>query len=304
MTVCQKWLSWIPACARMTTFSKTQWLKFLIFLITTTALADVSKAASQVSIPSNESGSKENIAMFYQTWQCKNCNLTQIDFSNFSSQSPDSKHSMPANCSEELVLSGANLSGCKFTKANFMACMRGVTTPFRQIDFSYANLSGADLNDSVFYGVSFFYSNLPDAQLNYAKLDLSNFTQANFSHAHLKGAQSEKDAMHGWGSNFYLANFCGADLSQAKLYGYFRGANFCKARLIHATLSSSDGTIPPGIPELQKHTGQGLWAGINFADADLTGAHFYGGDGQPADISQARFCRTLMPNGSINNRDC
>lgn len=252
----------------------------------------------------SESTIQNNLATFQKTWQCKGCDLNSVDLSNFSSiQTPQRKDS-PENCSQDLSLSQADLSHAVLEKANFSACIRGMTTTFRSIDFSNANLAHAQLTDSVFYGVFFVYSNLAETKLTRAKLDLSDFTQANFSHAHLDQAQSKPDAMHGWGSNFYLANFCSADLTQANLYGYFQGANFSMAKLNNAVLSTSNDTIPPNILYLQKLTGPGLWIGTNFKDADLTGAHFYDGDNKPADLSQAVFCRTIMPDGRINNRDC
>lgn len=252
----------------------------------------------------NTSATQNNLNAFQKTWQCKNCDLSKVDLSHFSSAQVSQKNPAIADCSQDLLLSQSNLSYANLNKTNFTACLRGAFTAFRKIDFSDANLIHAKFIDSVFYGVSFVYSNLAETQFTRSKLDLSNFTQANFSHAHLNQAQSKRDAMHGWGSNFYLANFCGADLTQANLYGYFQSANFSRAKLNNAILTTSNDTIPPNIPHLQKLTESGLWAGTNFKDADLTGAHFYDTDNKPADLSQAVFCRTIMPDGSINNRDC
>lgn len=253
---------------------------------------------------------KNSLSTLQQTWKCEGCDLSKVDLSNFSSLHPFNQANLAMDCSHQFSLSKANLSYANLNKANFTACIRGMNTPFSQIDFNYANLAHAQLTGSIFYGVSFIYSNLPETQLTHAQLDLSNFMQANFSHAYLVQAQSKRDAMHGWGSNFYLANFCSANLTQANLYGYFQGANFSLAKLNNATLITSNDTIPPNIPYLQKLTGPALWTGTNFKDADLTGAHFYDADHlqgdkyMPADLSRAIFCHTIMPNGTVNNRDC
>ena len=241
---------------------------------------------------------------FLQTWQCKNCQLAESDFSNFSTLKIAQHQTTLAPCSQTLSLAGANLTRAIFDHANFTACLNKTVTPFSQIDFSNADLTNANFNDSVFYGVSFAGANLPNTQLSRAQLNLSDFSQANFSHARLNQVQSKKDNEHGWGSNFYETNFCGADLTQAQLYGYFRGANFCNTKLNGAVFVTAKGTIPSNIPELKTRTGAGFWSGINFTNADLTGARFYEENGQSANLSLARFCKTIMPDGTINNRDC
>lgn len=241
---------------------------------------------------------------FLQTWQCENCQLAGSDFSHFSTLKNSQHQTLLADCSKTLSLSGSNLAQAIFDHANFTACFNQTKTHFHQIDFSNTDLTNANLNDSVFYGVSFTSANLPNAKLSRAQLNLSDFSQANFSHAHLDQVQSKKDNEHSWGSNFYETNFCGADLTQAQLYGYFRGANFCNTKLNGAVFSTAKDTIPSHMPELKTRTGAGLWSGANFKDADLTGAHFYDANGQSANLSLAKFCRTIMPDGTLNNRDC
>src|SRR5260364_1310 len=55
-------------------------------------------------------------------------------------------------------------------------------------------------------------------------------------------------------------------------------------------------------------TDSALWAGVNFTDADLTGARVLNGRGfsndPPADLSQAILSRTTMPDGTVNHRYC
>ena len=74
------------------------------------------------------------------------------------------------------------------------------------------------------------------------------------------------------GANFTLTNLRQVDLSQANLFrAYLYGTN-----LRGATLESAD-----------------------LREADLTHA-----DLRDANLNQAKFCKTIMPDGRINNRDC
>ena len=44
--------------------------------------------------------------------------------------------------------------------------------------------------------------------------------------------------------------------------------------------------------------------GAILREANLTGANLYKADLMSANLRGARFCRTTMPDGSINNDDC
>jgi hypothetical protein len=88
------------------------------------------------------------------------------------------------------------------------------------------------------------------------------------------------------------ANLSGADLHQANLTGAdLSGADLSGANLNFANLSGADlpGTDLSGA-DLRR---------TNLTKADLRAADLTG-----ADLSGAHFCRTTMPDGSINNRHC
>lgn len=269
--------------------------------------------------PAFDAASSGYLTLRKHKWHCAHCVLKYADFSHFSSLSPPPP--LQKNCQQDLVLKGADLAAANFNHAGFQACQRGVQTPFKRIVFDGADLKAATFAESVFYGVSFIYANLAGARLDGAKLGLCDFTSANFSHASLMHAQSWRDAMHGWGSVFRMANFCSANLKGAHLYGNFRGANFHHANLSGAVLTSGQDALAYHDSGRDFQKPGALWAGVNFEGANLTGARICDADyrtadgsdtahacnaspGIHADLSLAIFCHTIMPDGHINNRNC
>jgi hypothetical protein len=88
------------------------------------------------------------------------------------------------------------------------------------------------------------------------------------------------------------ANLSGADLSRANLTGAdLSGADLSSADLVFANLSGAD--LP----------------GTDLSGASLSRANLFKADLRAADLTGtnlngAHFCRTTMPNGSINDRHC
>jgi uncharacterized protein YjbI with pentapeptide repeats len=79
------------------------------------------------------------------------------------------------------------------------------------------------------------------------------------------------------GANLTLTNLSGADLRKATLLL----TNLSEAELRGADLSEADLT-------------NAILTSANLTGADLTGA----------DLKTAQFCKTIMPDGSTDNRDC
>ncbi|CCD30155.1 Putative conserved protein, pentapeptide repeat family [Candidatus Glomeribacter gigasporarum BEG34] len=232
-----------------------------------------------------------------QSYQCQGCDLQGVDLSGFNPLQPD------APPQALLSLHRAQLVRANLSRIRLWRCLRGVADGcFNDIDVSEADLSQAVLDHARLYGVNFARARLHGSQMRNASCDLCDFSKTDFSHACLRGFTSEGDAMHGWGSQFDGANFAGANLSHARLYGSFVQANFSHAKLRHTTLASAEDADGSG------RTASALWAGVNFTDADLTGARVLNGRGfsndPPADLSQAILCRTTMPDGTVNHRDC
>ncbi len=140
----------------------------------------------------------------------------------------------------------------------------------RGTDLSKANLGEANLSEAYLYNANLSSCNLHNAKLIRTRLNRANLSEANLSEANLYVAKLNN-------SNLQGANLNEADLSGANFsYAILNGANLSNAKLFRAKLREAD-----------------LYA------ANLSGANL-----NMADLRGARFCRTTMPDGSINNDDC
>ena len=146
---------------------------------------------------------------------------------------------------------------------------------------AWVNMPGADLNRANLIRAKLNSANLKGAELGGANLEEANLSNSDLSDAHLLGAN-----LHGANLNrAYLdrAIFIGANLTQAKLIG----ANLNRAILGTADLSGAN------------------LSGANFSGADLSNAdlsevkHW-----DDALVSNVRFCRTKLPDGSVANPEC
>lgn len=94
------------------------------------------------------------------------------------------------------------------------------------------------------------------------------------------------------GANMSLANMRGADLQKANLVGanligtYLKDANFQGANLRWANLTNAD------------------LENVDFRGADLRGAKFNAALLKDVNSQKSLFCRTIMTDGKLNNRDC
>jgi uncharacterized protein YjbI with pentapeptide repeats len=144
--------------------------------------------------------------------------------------------------------------------------------------FSRVILRGADMSNMWLLHVS-MSSNLSDADLHNTLITLSVLSGSNFSGANLQGVsivRSMASSVNFSNANLSGANFAGTELGKPRFVG---------ANLQNATFSQ--GTI------IRR---------ADFTDANLSGATF-----TPVTLLGAEgdiYCRTVMPDGSINNRDC
>jgi uncharacterized protein YjbI with pentapeptide repeats len=110
----------------------------------------------------------------------------------------------------------------------------------------------------------------PECDLLGANLDGAALNGANLTQANLRGANLSN-------TNLIGGTLLGAFLQNANLYkANLRGVNFTNADLSDADLTNADLT------------------GARLTDAVTKGANF----------NNAKFCRTIMPDNSINNRNC
>jgi uncharacterized protein YjbI with pentapeptide repeats len=152
------------------------------------------------------------------------------------------------------------------------------------------NLSAAPLADAYLYEVQLPNARLPKADLAGADLTGANLSGADLTGAKLSGADLSKADLDGakltnadlTGAKLINADLTGANLSTANL----RGTNLHGANLTGADLTGAD-LIRANLP------------GVKLTGAVLTGAKL-----SEASIENARFCKTVMPDMRVNNRDC
>ena len=157
-----------------------------------------------------------------------------------------------------------NLEGANLKGASFRRLR------LESINLRNADLTNADLSDVIWEKADFTGAKLWLVRFNKAVLKNANFDQVQLDSADMLGA------------DFSNANFAGVFMDGVDI----RAANFTGANCEGATFDS-DGPRDP------------QYLGANFTDANLKGAEIA--------INGNKFiyfCRTIMPDGTINNRDC
>lgn len=162
-----------------------------------------------------------------------------------------------------------NLSGADLTKSNLSGA-----------DLSGANLSGANLSADRITEANLVKANLYNANLSEANLSETYMTGANLSRANLAKANLSQSSLPD--ANLREANLSGADLSLANLKGAdLTGANAKGAVFLMTLLTNA-----------------------NLTRVDLTEATLTGTNLRNTILEGAKFCKTTMPDKSINNSGC
>ena len=98
------------------------------------------------------------------------------------------------------------------------------------------------------------------------------------------------------------ADLCGADLHSVSIADSdLRDANLTDVNLDSSSHSKTDfsGADFTGVSLRQSTVSKSSFSGVDFTRADLTGSTF-----NEVDFSGAVFCRTIRPDGSVDDRDC
>ena len=131
-----------------------------------------------------------------------------------------------------------------------------------------------DLTGAVFDGMD-----LQGANLQNAKLEDATFRNVDMAPRQMEKTIHFTNLENG---NFRSVNFTGAVLVRATLVGgYFRDADFSAANLENADMR--DG---------------------NFKKASFIGTNLLGASLKDANFDKAVFCKTVMPDGVVNNANC
>ena len=161
-------------------------------------------------------------------------------------------------------------------------------------------LSDSSLGGWIMHS-SFLRATLANVNLERFQLSFDDFSRADLTGANLKRAVFKHSDLEGAtlnganleGAWFYHSSANGADFSRANL----AGARFTGTPLRSASFTGAD------LRDVSFDSGVYIDS-VDFTDADLTGAFFgellYSSFIQKLPI----YCRTTMPDGSLNNQDC
>ena len=148
---------------------------------------------------------------------------------------------------------------------------------------------------------SFLYATLANVNLERFILSYDDFSQADLTGANLKSvfvtySDLENAKLNGAnleGAIFSFSSANGADFSGANLAGVgFKGTSLRSASFVGAKLRDAS-------------FGNGVYIdGVDFTDADLTGASFGVMLHSSFIPKPPIYRRTTMPDGSLNNQDC
>ena len=147
--------------------------------------------------------------------------------------------------------------------------------------FLYATLANVNLERFILSYDDFSQADLTGANLKSVTVTYSDLENAKLNRANLEGAR------------FSFSSANGADFAGANLVGVaFKGTSLRSASFAGANLREA-------------FFGNGVYIdGVDFTDADLTGASFGVMLHSSFIPKPPIYCRTTMPDGTLNNRDC
>ena len=178
-------------------------------------------------------------------------------------------------------------------------------TTLMEVDFNNANFNHASLVNSNFRDVDFSNVDFSSANLRKVAFNGCLLSKANFSDAILDSVVSEDIEAHGSSSIFQHTNFSNAHFINTDLYGSFRYANFSHAHFTKSTLPIYQYGEGPDFYDPETDSPDVCFEGTNFSYTDLRGVitGFNSGGWQPY-FRKSILCHTIMPDGTISNRDC
>jgi uncharacterized protein YjbI with pentapeptide repeats len=196
-------------------------------------------------------------------------------------------------------LRGANLSRADLTQANLIGADLSGT------NLNGANLNGVNLRDNFLIGTDLSEANLSGANLSGLHLLETNLSGADLSRAYLRRAFLS-------GVNLREADMRRADLSRANLRrADLTGADLSRADLSRADLRNADlaeadltGADLSGANLIQTKLSGANLTQAKLNRANLSGADLSGANLTQAKLSGAKFCEAIMPDDTVNNRDC
>lgn len=213
----------------------------------------------------SQNNTSESLGKLVTTGNAKNGNLEGVDITASLQESGALFVNLDYQMFELKKFNGIlNLEG---------ANLRG--SSFKRLQVNKINLRNADLTDADLSDVIFLEADFTGARMYWTRLNKAQLRNANFENSELGYADM-------LGGDFSKANFAGVFMDGVDI----RAANFTGTNC-EGAIFDSDGPKDP------------QYLGANFMDANLKDATIYI-DGNKF----VYFCRTIMPDGTVNNRDC
>jgi uncharacterized protein YjbI with pentapeptide repeats/lysophospholipase L1-like esterase len=186
-------------------------------------------------------------------------------------------------------LGNTDLRSSEFPKDNFTgAYLRGASFGSVGLGFGNTNLSGANFSNANMADLNFYGWNLSGMNFSGTNLSGANFDRADARGVNFAGAQFQ-------GARMYVANFSRASLAGARLDGAdLRSSDFIGSNMQNSILSSR-----VTLGRVGDFFGWTNFTETNFRNANLSGVEIKGDW-----IVGAGTCRTVMPDGRLNNRNC
>lgn len=186
--------------------------------------------------------------------------------------------------------SEANLNGANFRETKI------VSSKFKRASLCAANLSNLYIDNAEMY-----LADLRGANLSKSRITYSDFNLANFNGANLTKTKFSSDV------DLEGADFIGADLSNAEIKNVdLTDANFASSNLYYTNFKNSNLTDTFFLETDLSYTNL---KNVNLTRAKFKKANLYYTDLTGANLSDAvfedsKFCKTIMPDGIVNNSGC
>lgn len=169
-----------------------------------------------------------------------------------------------------------------------------------------ANLYRANLQRASLHNINLQWANLQGADLKHCNLDQANLKAADLQNIDLQEATLRKINLQD--ANLYNANLQGANLCSASLQGTsLQSANLPEANLYGANLQGAF-LYQANLQETSLQSAnlqEAFLSEVNLQGANLYKANLQGASGlTPEQLSQAKLCMTVLPDGSVSHRDC
>ena len=183
------------------------------------------------------------------------------------------------NDGQRCMFNGRDLSGLRFGDQG------GPPIDLNGADLTQADLSGTEANDILVHHCS----------LNGARLDGSHWRRPVFAFADLRrssarqviwGTLGARDGSESTQADFSHAALHDADLTEAKVCGFFYGTKLVRARLCHADFSHSNF---PGPKHYETTFSGAQMIGAKLRHCQISSASFYNANCTEADFSHSDF---------------